>query len=103
MLILNFYNEKRNSKLTFSINYWRNYYWFTSRQLLFMTPKEKAKQIVDELQFAIIERNGILYSGIKKDVAIEASKIVITNILREEISLTYTIYWDNVIKEIEKL
>ncbi len=68
-----------------------------------MTPKEKAKQIVDELQFAIIERNGILYSGIKKDVAIEASKIVITNILREEISLTYTIYWDNVIKEIEKL
>jgi hypothetical protein len=71
-----------------------------------MTPQIKAKQIIDEMQFAIIERDGVLYSGIKKDVSQMAAIIVIENILRTDKdidTIPFSIYWSNVMNEIQKL
>lgn len=71
-----------------------------------MSPKDKAKQLIDEMQFCVIERNGVLYSGIKKDVAKEAAKIVIQNILLHNKNIDtvqFSIYWGSVMNEIDNI
>jgi len=71
-----------------------------------MTPKEKAKQLIDELQFATIVKDNKLYYGINKVAAKEAAKILIQNILlhdKDIDTIPFSIYWGSVINEIDKL
>jgi hypothetical protein len=71
-----------------------------------MTPKEKAVEVVNEIQHCTTEINGKIYFGIKKEMAKNAAIMVISNILRtnKDIdTIPFSIYWGSVINEIEKL
>ena len=71
-----------------------------------MTPKEKAIEVVYEIQHSIIEIYNELYTGFHKEAAKNAAQIVIGNILRTDKdfdTIPFSIYWGNVIHEIEKL
>jgi hypothetical protein len=71
-----------------------------------MTPKEKAVEVVDEIQHCTTEINGKIYFGIKKEMAKNAAIMVISNILRTDKdidTIPFSIYWGSVINEIEKL
>jgi hypothetical protein len=71
-----------------------------------MTPKQKAIEVVDEIQHSVIEINNQLYTGFHKEAAKNAAQIVIGNILRTDKdfdTIPFSIFWGSVINEIEKL
>jgi hypothetical protein len=47
-----------------------------------MTPKETYKEIIDLIIHTPIERNGVLYSGVKKDIAVHVVDLVLQEVLK---------------------